>query len=106
MKIFIINFLFGSLIFSADVKITYSVDGMMCSMNCPAKVNESLKGMDGIKSCEVDFKTKTAVVIYNDEKLTSNTIAETISNGTYYKVKEKEDKEKSVSFWDRIFGKG
>ena len=104
MKILIINIILGSFMFATDVTMLYSVDGMMCSANCPGKVNESLKGVDGVKSCKVDFETKTATIIFNDEKVTSNEIAETITKVTYYKVKEKKDEEKSNSFWSRIFG--
>jgi len=48
---------------------TYRVDGMMCSVNCPMKVNQSLDGVEGIKSCKVDFESKTATVILDDEKI-------------------------------------
>ena len=89
-----------------DVSVKYTVDGMMCSSNCPGKVNEALKGMDGIKSCNVDFETKTATVIYNDTVLDPKLIAETITKATYYKVEEKKVKQKSMSFWERVFGKG
>lgn len=104
MKKLIISIILGSLMFATDVTMLYSVDGMMCSSNCPGKVNESLKGVDGVKSCKVDFETKTATIIFNDEKVTSNEIAETITKVTYYKVKEKKDEQKSNSFWRKIFG--
>ena len=104
MKILIINIILGSFMFASEITKLYSVDGMMCSANCPGKVNESLKGIDGVKSCKVDFETKTATIIFNDEKVTSKEIAELISEATYYKVKEKKDEEKSNSFWRKIFG--
>ena len=86
---------------------TYRVDGMMCSVNCPMKVNQSLDGVDGIKSCKVDFDSKTATVIFDDEKIDKKKIAKTIANGTYYKVMDLSKKEeKSSSFWDWLFGRG
>ena len=45
----------SSMIFGASS--SFKVDGMMCAMNCPKKVNNSLNGIDGIKSCKVDFGT-------------------------------------------------
>ena len=78
----------------------------MCGVNCPQKVNNSLDGVEGIKSCNVDFASKTATVVFDDEKIDSDKIAKTISKGTYYKVMDLNKKEKSVSFWDWIFGKG
>ena len=100
MRIILLNVIIANFLFSADLTASYKIDGMMCSMNCPGKVNEALKEVDGVKSCDVDFKTKTATVIYNDEKITSDLIAKTISKATYYKVQEK-----SISFWEKLFGK-
>ena len=86
---------------------TYRVDGMMCAVNCPMKVNQSLHGVEGIKSCKVDFESKTATVIFDDEKIDSEIIAETIAKGTYYKVMDLSKKEeKSSSFWNWLFGRG
>ena len=85
---------------------TYKVDGMMCSINCPMKVNQSLDGVEGIKSCKVDFDSKTATVIFNDEKIDREKIAKTIQKGTYYKVLDLSKQEKkSSSFWNWLFGK-
>ena len=71
---------------------TYRVDGMMCSVNCPMKVNQSLDGVEGIKSCKVDFESKTATVIFDDVKIGREKIAETIAKGTYYKVTDADKK--------------
>ena len=92
-------------LFSGESTATYRVEGMMCAMNCPQKVNDSLNGVDGIKSCKVDFESKTATVVFDDKKIDSAKIAETISRGTYYKVMDVNKKEKFRSFWDWLFGK-
>ena len=105
MKRIIIAFIALGFLFSDESIATYRVDGMMCAMNCPQKVNDSLNGVDGIKSCKVDFETKTATVIFVDEKINSDKIAKTIAIGTYYKVMDLNKKEKSGSFWDWLFGK-
>ena len=85
---------------------TYRVDGMMCSVNCPMKVNQSLDGVEGIKSCKVDFDSKTATIIFDDEKIDREKIAKTIQKGTYYKVLDlSKQEEKSSSFWNWLFGK-
>ena len=86
---------------------TYRVDGMMCAVNCPMKVNQSLDGVEGIKSCKVDFESKTATVIFDDEKIDREKIAKTIAKGTFYKVIDLSTKEeKSSSFLDWLFGRG
>ena len=102
--IFIACIIVGFL-FSGESTATYRVDGMMCAMNCPQKVNNSLNGINGIKSCKVDFETKTATVVFDDEKINSDIIAKTIAKGTYYKVMDLNKKEKSGSFWDWLFGR-
>ena len=104
MKTIFITLSTLGLLFSGESTVTYSVDGMMCSKSCVRKVNDSLNGIGGIKSCKVDFKSKTATVIFDDEKIDSDKIAKTISEGTYFKVKDLDQKEKSTSFWDWLFG--
>ena len=105
MKTILITLTAFGFLFSGESTATYRVEGMMCAMNCPQKVNDSLNGVDGIKSCKVDFESKTATVIFDNEKINSDKIAETISKGTYYKVMDLNKKEKSGSFWDWLFGK-
>ena len=105
MKTILILFITVGFLFSGESTAIYRVDGMMCAMNCPQKVNESLNGVDGIKSCKVDFESKTATVVFDDKKIDSDKIAKTIARGTYYKVMDVNKKEKSGSFWDWLFGK-
>ena len=91
-------------LFSGELTATYSIDGMMCSKSCVRKVNSSLNGVDGIKSCKVDFESKTTTVVFDDEKINSDKIAKTITDKTYYKVKEITRK-KPTSFWGWLLGK-
>ena len=105
MKTILIAFITFGFLFSGESTATYRLEGMMCSINCPQKVNDSLNGVDGIKSCKVDFESKTATVIFDNEKIDSDKIAKTIARGTYYKVMDVNKKEKSRSFWGWLFGK-
>ena len=105
MKMILIALTAFGFLFSGESTATYRVEGMMCAMNCPQKVNDSLNGVDGIKSCKVDFTSKTAIVVFDDKKIDSDKIAKTISKGTYYKVMDLSKKEKSGSFWDWLFSK-
>ena len=105
MKTILIALTTIGFLFSGESTATYHVEGMMCAINCPQKVNDSLNGVDGIKSCKVDFESKTATVIFDDEKIDSDKIAKTISKSTYYKVMDLNKKEESRSFWDWLFGK-
>ena len=105
MKTILIALIAYGFLFSGESTATYQVEGMMCAINCPQKVNDSLNGVDGIKSCKVDFESKTATVIFDNEKIDSDKIAKTIAKGTYYKVMDVNKKEKSRSFWGWLFGK-
>ena len=105
MKMILLALTTFGFLFSGESTATYRVEGMMCGVNCPQKVTNSLNGIDGIKSCKVDFESKTATVVFDDEKIDSDKIAKTISKGTYYKVMDLNKKEKSGSFWNWLFGK-
>ena len=85
-------------LFSGEITATYSVDGMMCSKSCVRKVNNSLDGIDGIKSCKVDFGSSTTMVVFDDEIIDSDKIAATITEKTYFKVKDITRK-KPTTWW-------
>jgi len=105
MKMMIISVMVLGLLFSWESVVTYRVDGMLCALNCPKRVNEYLNGLDGVKSCKVYFESKTATVVYDNEKIDANKIAKTIAKGTYYRVKDLNEKEKSGFLWNWLFGK-
>lgn len=104
MKIMLISITSLGFLFAGESTATYQVDGMMCAINCPQKVNKSLNDIDGIKSCKVDFEAKTATVVYDDKKIDSDKIARAIAKGTYFKIKNKNKKKESNSFWKWLFG--
>ena len=104
MKTILIALTTFGFLFSGESTATYRVEGMMCAMNCPQKVNNSLHGVDGIKSCNVDFESKTTTVVYDNEKIDADKIARIIAKGTYFKVKDLNEKEASGSFWNWLFG--
>ena len=89
---------------AGETTATYKVEGMMCGVNCPKAVKKSLKGVDGVTTCTVDFDSKTATVTYDDEIIDSKKIANTIAKGTYFKVTDK-NKQKSWSLFGWLFGK-
>ena len=88
---------------AGETTVTYMVDGMMCGKNCPMKVKQSLEGVKGVKTCTVDFESNTATVVFDDKKISSDKIADTITNDTYFKVTDAN--KKSWSLWDWLFGK-
>ena len=104
MKHIILLFLFINPLFPHEKISTYKVEGMMCSISCPKSIQESLDGIKGIKSCKVDFDSRTAIVTYDDEKINSEKISATIEKKTYFIVIDK-NKKKSWSLFNWLFGK-
>tara|TARA_B100000945_G_scaffold273301_1_gene236164 strand:+ start:432 stop:785 length:354 start_codon:yes stop_codon:yes gene_type:complete len=102
MKIIII-LMTVSILFSENTTTIFKVHGMMCAMSCPKQINASLNGVDGIKSSEVDFDSKTVTVTFDDNKINSKVIAKTISSKTYFKVQDI-NKTSTLSIWEWLFG--
>ena len=71
MKHIIILFSCIGFLFSSETKTEFNIEGMMCSVNCPQEIQKSLNNVKGVKSCTVDFDSKTATVTYDDEKINS-----------------------------------
>ena len=103
MKQILYIFLCTGFILAGETTAIYKVDGMMCGMNCPMKVKQSLDGVNGVKVCQVDFESKTATVTFDDEKISREKIANTITKSTYFKVTDSEKKSWSLFGW--LFGK-
>jgi len=68
-------------------KVQFNIDGMTCAIGCAAKIQKSLGKMDGVKNATVDFESKTAVVEYDVDQITTNLLAErVVANGDQFKV--------------------
>ena len=103
MKRIILLFLLSHLLLAGETTATYKVEGMMCAVSCPKAIQKSLKDVEGVKSCIIDFDSKTATVTFDNEKISRDKIANTITEGTYFKVNDTE--KKSWSFFRWLFGK-
>ena len=101
MKNIFIFISFISFALSLETITTFKVDGMMCGVSCPKAIKKSLNNIDGIKNCEVDFNLKTTTITYENEKIDKQQIAAIISEKTYFKITEKNEK----TFWNWLFGK-
>jgi len=68
-------------------KVEFNIEGMTCAIGCAAKIEKSLGKMDGVKNATVDFESKTAVVEYDVDQVTTNLLAaRVITNGNQFKV--------------------
>ena len=59
---------------AADRTVTLAVKNMSC-VTCPITVKAALKRVPGVRSTEVDFKTKLAVVSFDDTKTDAKALA-------------------------------
>ena len=53
----------------AGQTVTFTIEKMTCAA-CPITVRKAMESVDGVKSVSMDFKAKTATVIF-DSKVTS-----------------------------------
>jgi len=74
---------------TATAKAEFTIEGMSCPMGCAKKIEHELASMDGVKSAQVDFDRKLAMVEYEDGKLTTDSFIETVKKaGETYSVTE------------------
>lgn len=53
--------------FAGEQTVTLQVDGMTCAA-CPYIVKQTLVDVEGVRSVDVSFADKSAVIIYDDSK--------------------------------------
>ncbi len=61
---------------------TFVVDNMSCA-TCPITVKAAMSKVPGVRSVDVDFKTKTATVTYDRSLTTPDAIAAASTNAGY-----------------------
>jgi periplasmic mercuric ion binding protein len=59
---------------AADRTVTLAVKNMSC-VTCPITVKAALKRVPGVQSAEVDFKTRRAVVSFDDTQTNAEALA-------------------------------
>lgn len=62
--------------------VKFAVDNMNCG-TCPLTVRKAMQGVTGVKSVKVDYKAKTAVVVFDDTATTVDAIATASTNAGY-----------------------
>jgi len=60
---------------AAEQTVTFDVPGMYCA-SCPFIVQSAMGEVDGVISVVADSATRTATVVYEDTKTTTDDIAE------------------------------
>lgn len=68
-------------------KAEFTIDGMTCEIGCAKTIEKKIAKMDGVKSATVDFDKKLAMVEYNQAKVTTDLLEETVTGiANVYKV--------------------
>ncbi|HET6161294.1 MAG TPA: cation transporter [Dongiaceae bacterium] len=65
----------ASIAAAAERTVTLTVANMTCAL-CPITVRTAIEHVAGVKDVQVDFETKTAVVVFDDAEATVEDIAE------------------------------
>jgi copper chaperone CopZ len=71
---------------AATKTTTIHVEGMHCA-NCSSSVAKALKATAGVETVDVSFEKGTAIIQYDDQKVSEAKLREVI-NGTGYKAVE------------------
>ena len=67
---------------AAERTVKLAVDKMYCDA-CPLTVSKAIQKVKGVKSAKVDYKTKTAVVVFDDAAATVEAITAASTNAGY-----------------------
>jgi len=60
---------------AGERQVTLTVENMTCAA-CPAAVRMAMARVPGVKDVKVDLRTKTAVVLFDDNLATPDKVAE------------------------------
>ena len=68
--------------FAEEQTVTLAVEKMFCAL-CPITVSKAMEQVDGVSAVEVDFKTKLAMVTFDDATTEWQQIALASTNAGY-----------------------
>ncbi|MGJ5642691.1 heavy-metal-associated domain-containing protein [Formosa sp. S-31] len=70
-------------------KAEFTIEGMTCAIGCAKTIEKKLSNTEGIKSATVDFDKRLAMVEYDEAKVNTTTLEETVAKaGDMYSVKD------------------
>lgn len=84
-------------------KAEFKIEGMTCAIGCAKTIEKKLSKMEGVKSATVDFDKKMAMVEYDQAKVTTSSLEETVTKASaQYIVSDM----KTVASFSSDFAKG
>ena len=60
-------------------KAEFNIKGMTCEIGCAKTIEKKLAKMEGVKSAKVDFENELAMVEYDEAKVTTTSLEETVT---------------------------
>ncbi|MBT8259942.1 MAG: heavy-metal-associated domain-containing protein [Flavobacteriaceae bacterium] len=70
-------------------KAEFTIKGMTCEMGCAKTIEKKLAKMDGVKSATVDFGKELAMVEFDEAKVNTENLVETVTKtGDTYSVED------------------
>lgn len=70
-------------------KAEFTIEGMTCAVGCAATIQKKITKMDGVKSANVDFDTKLAMVEFNEAKVSPKSLKDAVAKvSNSYKVSD------------------
>lgn len=66
----------------AERAAAFSVENMTCS-TCPLTIKVAVKKIDGVRIVRVNYERKTATVVYDDARTTTNEIAAAMNDSGF-----------------------
>jgi periplasmic mercuric ion binding protein len=83
-KIFllILGSVFSGALLAEEQQVTLSVPSMNC-ITCPITVQKALKKVDGVISAEVSYKTRQAIVVFDDSATNTEALIAATTNAGY-----------------------
>jgi mercuric ion binding protein len=67
---------------AAEQTVILSIPGMSCPV-CPITVKKSLQKVDGVKSVDVVYESKTAAVVFDDARTDIKSLLKATENAGY-----------------------
>src|SRR5690606_34001378 len=69
------------------VTASFEIEGMACPMGCAKPIEKNLAKLDGVKDAKVDFESKTATIVFDQELANQDIIIGTVKKtGESYNV--------------------
>ena len=92
-------------VFAGEKTAEIKVKGMACQYSCPTRVKSALNDVKGIKLCDVNYKTSTATVTFNDEEIKAKDIANILNKKTDFEISIDDQTKEQPSGFKKFFSR-